>query len=107
MLHYDNPGCSTIEDFNKDMQKVSHIKKLISRDFNKRLLLNHIIVLLNVFHSAAAVTMLFYKIDKKYWPILKTYLEFLSLMPDRIDELNINSSDIPLDPQIVKELRSL
>lgn len=107
MLHYDNPGCSTIEGFNGDMQKVTHIKKLIARDFNKQLLLNHIIVLLNVFHSTAAVAMMFYKIDEKYWPILKTYLEFLSLMPDRIDELNINSSDIPLDIEIVKELRAL
>jgi hypothetical protein len=107
MLHYDNPGCSTVEDFNDDLQKVIHIKKLVSKDFNKRLLLNHIIVLLNTFETKAAVTMLFYKIDEKYWPIIKTYFEFLSVMPDVVEDLNILSSDIPLDSETIQELRAL
>jgi len=107
MLHYDNPNCTTVEDFNNDMQKVIHIKKLISKYFNKQLMLNHIIILLNVFEKSAAVKMLFYKIDEQYWHIIKTYLEFLSLMPDVIEDLNVVSSNIPLDSEVISELRAL
>jgi hypothetical protein len=107
MQNYDNPSCSTVEDFNNDLQKVIHIKKLLAKDFNKRLLLNHIIVMLNVFSSRACVVMLFYKIDVKYWSILKTYFEYLSVMPEHIEELGIVSSDIPLDLEVIDELRNL
>jgi hypothetical protein len=51
--------------------------------------------------------MLFYKIDEKYWPIIKTYFEFLSVMPDVVEDLNILSSDIPLDSETIQELRAL
>lgn len=107
MQHYDNPGCCTVEEFNEDLQKVTYIKRLISKDFNRRLLLNHLVVLLNVFDKRACVVMLFFKIDQQYWSILKTYLEFLRVMPDVIEDLGIINSDIKLDELTVAELRKL
>ena len=108
MRNYDNPHCKTIDEFNSDLMKFMYLKKLFNReDVNPRLILNHIVTLLNVFEQTSCVKMLFYKVDSKNWGKLKTYLVFLSLMPEKIDELNIVSSDLALDKDTIDILRTI
>ena len=79
MKEYSNPQCIEIEEFNDDLKKVKYIKRLFNQYVSEgilkeRLLLNHIIIFYNVFPPKAATRILFFKIDKKFWPILKTFL---------------------------------
>ena len=67
MKHYDNPQCQLIEEFEEDLKKFLYLKKLLARysrdnELKERLILNHIIILYNLFNDAAT-NMLFYKID--------------------------------------------
>ena len=71
-----------------------------------RLILNHIIVLYNVF-GQNATRMLFYKVDKEYWDVLVTFLLYLGYMPETLPEYNIILSDIKLDEKIIAVLRKL
>lgn len=111
MNHYDNPQCHSLEEFDEDLKKFLYLKKLITRykkdnDLKERLILNHIIVLYNVFGSNAT-RMLFYKIDKDYWDILTTFLLYLGHMPETLPEYGIVLSDIKLDEKIIAVLRKL
>jgi len=79
MHHYGNTQCSTLEEFDADLKIFLYIKKLLSRyksngDLKDRLILNHIIVLYNLFGNATT-RMLFYKIDKVHWNVLITFLK--------------------------------
>ena len=81
---------------------------LVGKDLKERLILNHIIVLTNLFGVEAATKMSFYKTEKKFWPQLKTFLVFLNFMPENVflsKELIIRSSDIQIDDRIVNVLR--
>lgn len=87
MHNYDNPAMSSLDEFKEDIKKFTYIMTLFNRyirdkEVKERLLLNHIIVIYNVFGSSAT-EMLYYKIPKTIWPILETYLFFLG----RIDKL--------------------
>lgn len=109
MNHYDNPQCHSLEEFDEDLKKFLYLKKLITRykkdnDLKDRLILNHIIVLYNVF-GANATRMLFYKVDKDYWDVLATFLLYLGHMPETIPEYGIVLSDIKLDEKIIAVLR--
>ena len=111
MNHYDNPQCHSLEEFDEDLKKFLYLKKLITRykkdnDLKERLILNHIIVLYNVF-GASATRMLFYKVDKDYWDVLVTFLIYLGHMPESIPEYNIVLSDIKLDEKVIAVLRKL
>ena len=113
MKEYDNPQCVQVEEFYDDLKKVKYIKRLFNQYLNEgvlkeRLLLNHIIVFYNVFPVRSATRMLFLKIEEKFWPILKTFLVYLSYMPEIIDSINgraIVSDDIQLDQGVVDRLR--
>lgn len=111
MHHYDNPQCHSIEEFEEDLKKFLYLKKLLSRykrdgELRERLILNHIIVLYNVF-GEATTNMLFYKIDKDYWDTLITFLVYLDRMPETIVEYSIKLSDIPLDETVITTLRKI
>lgn len=111
MHHYDNPQCHSVQEFEEDLKKFLYLKKLISRYKNKgelrdRLILNHIIVLYNIFGDATT-RMLFYKIDESCWHILVTFLVYLNRMPDTIPEFNIVLSNITLDDNLVTLLRKI
>ena len=86
--HYHNQSCDGINEFYDDMKRFKYIKRLF-RKYNdtdvlkERLLLNHIIILNNLFGAEAASTLLFFKIEPEYWPALKAFLKFLNLMPER------------------------
>ena len=113
MKEYDNPQCVQVEEFYDDLKKVKYIKRLFNQYLNEgvlkeRLLLNHIIVFYNVFPVRSATRILFLKIEEEFWPILKTFLVYLSYMPEIIDSINgraIISDDMQLDQGVVDRLR--
>lgn len=111
MHHYDNPQCHSIEEFEEDLKKFLYLKKLLSRykkdgELRERLILNHIIVLYNVFGDAAT-NMLFYKIDAECWSALVTFLVYLERMPEFVTEHSIKLSDVVLDEKIISALRKI
>ena len=84
--HYNNKGAGQ-EEFDDDMNRFKYLKRLFrkydtSKEFKSRLIINHIIILANVFGIEAATTLLFFKIDKQHWSLLKTILIFLNYMPE-------------------------
>ena len=83
---YENPQAVTQEDFYEDLKKFKYIKRLLKRyqksgELKSHLLLNHFICIYNVFDDAAT-PLLFYKIDKELWSVLKTFLLFLGRIPE-------------------------
>ena len=104
--NYNNPECLDIEEFKEDLARFKYLKRLLRRyeisdDLQIRLILNHIIVLYNVFGIEAANRMLWYKIEPEHWTYIKPFLVFLNYLP--VDE----QVEIPLDPLIVDLLRKL
>jgi hypothetical protein len=114
MKAYDNPNC-IISEFKEDMKRFNYLKRLFYRyrkdgEVKERLIINHLIVLSNVFGVEASTRLLFFKMSKEDYSSLKTYLLFLSHMPDSIKGIrgyDILSSDIPLDLKIVDVLRKI
>lgn len=114
MKHYQNPQCLNIDEFHDDLKRIKYIKRLLGRytatgDLKERLILNHLIILYNSF-GKEATKMLFFKIEEQFWPQLKTFLLFLSYMPDILQGVKttpIFSTDIPLDHKIVAVLRKI
>tara|TARA_B100000787_G_C16087805_1_gene247497 strand:- start:272 stop:601 length:330 start_codon:yes stop_codon:yes gene_type:complete len=85
--HYDNPQCEGEKEFEDDLKRFKYIKRLLRRYYDtgvlkERLLLNHLIVLNNVFSTEAATTLLLYKIQPDYWPALKSFLIYLNSITD-------------------------
>ena len=115
MKEYNDVQCTDIEEFYDDLKKIKYIKRLFNiyknnGQLKERLILNHLIVFYNVFPIQAGTRILFYKIEKAFWPILKTFLIFLDRMPEKIDSIRgetIRASDILLDEGIVTRLRSI
>lgn len=111
---YDKPNC-IMSEFEEDLKRFDYLKRLFFRyreynDLKERLIINHTVILSNVFGPECAVRMLFFKIDENDYPILKTILLFLNMMPNRVKSINgknINSSDISLDNNLVKVLRNI
>ena len=111
MHHYDNPQCHSLEEFDEDLKKFLYLKKLISRykkdgELRERLILNHIIVLYNVF-GEATTNLLFYKIDESCWDVLVTFLVYLERMPEELPNYSIILSNIKLDERIISSLRQI
>ena len=111
MHHYDNTQCYSLAEFEDDLKKFLYLKKLISRyknngDLKERLILNHIIVLYNLF-GEATTKMLFYKVDEECWDILVTFLVYLNLMPETIPDYGIILSEIVLDERVISTLRKI
>ena len=93
------------------MKRFLYLKKLLSRyknneELRERLILNHIIVLYNIFGDATT-RMLFYKIDKSSWDTLITFLVYLERMPETLPEYGIVLSEYSLDDDIVNILRKI
>jgi len=104
--HYDNPQCEGEKEFYDDMKRFKYIKRLLRKhkDTNvlkERLLLNHIIVLHNLFGSEACVTLLLFKTQREYWDTLKSFLLYLNII--REDELK----EVQENKEILEILRKL
>ncbi len=91
--HYDNPTLEKEKEFYEDLKRFKYLKRLFRKyvftgEFNIRLVVNHIIVLQNVFGVEAAVTLLLYKLDVRFWPALKSVLDYLNyLYPHELQEV--------------------
>ena len=109
---YDKPNC-VMSEFYEDLKRIKYVKRLFikyhnDKDIKERLVINHLIVLYNVFGANAATRILFYKIDEKYYSILKTFLLFLNFMPKLVMGIrgkNIRTSDIQVNLQLAEILR--
>ena len=106
--NYENPQAVTKEDFDKDLNHFKYIKRLLKRYKNTgqlktHLLINHFIVLYNIFGDATT-PMLFYKIEKELWDVMKTFIIFLNKMPD-YPKSHIH--DIPVDLECLAELHKV
>ncbi len=104
-----------MSEFENDLKRTKYIKRLIrkyktSKVLKERLILNHIVMLYNVFGAEATTKILFYKIDPKDYDVLKTFLLYLNLMPDIIFGIkndNIISHNIQIDMNVANVLRNL
>jgi len=94
----DNPTLETEIEFYDDIKRFKYLKRLfrkydITGEIKIRLILNHLIVLQNVFGAEVAITLLLYKIDKKYWSVLKTCLNYLEyLYPHELDNVKTDKN---------------
>lgn len=84
--YYENPQAVTREDFEKDLNHFKYIKRLLKRyqktgQLKTHLLLNHFIILYNIFGDATT-PMLFFKIEKELWSPMKTFIMFLNKLPE-------------------------
>ena len=107
MDNYTNPSCSGKEEFEEDINRIKYIKGLFGRymstgELKERLILNHIIIFYNVFEMEAATKMMFYRMEDKFKPLLKTFLVYLNYLPETEDYVRI-----PLDTKVVSILRSV
>ena len=83
--HYDNPQCVGESEFYDDMKRFSYIKRLLTKYeesgvLKERLILNHIIIITNLFGVDAGTTLLIFKTERKYWPQLKSFLSYLNMI---------------------------
>ncbi len=106
MKHYDNPSCVDEAEFLSDLKRFKYLKRLFrkydtSGELKMRLIINHIIILSNVFGVDASTTLLFFKMEQKHWSLLKTFLVYLSFMPE--DDL----IDIPINHEAKAQLGTL
>ena len=106
--NYENPQAVTKEDFDKDLNHFKYIKRLLKRYKNTGelkipLLINHFIVLYNIF-GEAATPMLFFKIEKELWSTTKTFILFLNKIPEYP---KCYLHDIPVDLECLKELQKI
>ena len=106
--YYDNPQCVTRDDFFEDLKRFKYIKRLFKRylktgQLKTHLLLNHFIILYNVF-GEAATPLLFFKMEKIYWSILKTFLIYLNRLSPALEQQLI---EVQEDQTCKEELRTI
>ena len=106
--HYENPHAVTQEDFYEDLKRFKWIKRLLKRYqttgiLKAHLLINHFIILYNVFGDAAT-PLLFFKIDRELWPVIKSFVVYLGRLPEFPKSA---LHEIPLDVDCLKSLNSI
>ena len=95
--NYDNPQADSEKEFYDDMKRFKYLKRLLKRfemtgNLKERLIINHIIVLSNVFGVEAAKVLLLFKVDVQYWSVLKSFLSHLNML-DSSDMIEIQSNE--------------
>ena len=105
---YDNPQAVTKDDFESDLKRIRYVKRLLKRYKNSgelkvHLILNHLIVLFNVFNDAT-VPLLFYNLEEELWPSIKSFLLFLNRIPEYPKTL---IDDIETDQNCLAQLKAL
>lgn len=116
IAHYDNPTCTSPEEFYEDMQRFKYLKKLVTQyetkgDLKDRLILNHLILLGNVLGPEPLVRLLFLKMYE-CMTVLKPFLMLLRILPAAVhgigkENKSYFTDDIPLDEEIVQCLRRI
>tara|TARA_E500000318_G_scaffold56861_1_gene52877 strand:- start:168 stop:530 length:363 start_codon:yes stop_codon:yes gene_type:complete len=99
--NYNNPQCEGELEFYDDLKRFKYIKRLFKKyqetgELRERLLLNHFIVLNNVFGPDAAITLLLFKIEKEHWGIMKSFLIYLNIL-EKHELSNIQTDEYALD----------
>ena len=99
--NYNNPSSVTYSDFEEDLKRFKYIKRLLRRyettgELKTHLILNHIIILYNVFDDAAT-PLLFYRIETTYWSVIKAFMLFLNRLPTKLNE--------DVDEECLKQLK--
>lgn len=116
MKHYDNPACRGMAEFEDDLKKFRYLKRLFrkytaGKGLKERLIVNHLVVLYNLFGPDAATKMLFFKVEEKYWSQLKTFLVYLSIMPIGFEVIKkglvMQGYEIPLDEKVSNALKEI
>jgi hypothetical protein len=110
--HYDNPQCSDITEFEEDLKRFQYLRKLFGRyrqdnDLKERLVLNHLIIIYNVF-GPEATNMLFMKLQE-YHEYLKPFVEYLNFMPSIIkyEDVMLHTDNISSDKGIIEKLKEI
>lgn len=110
MKMYSNPSCTGVEEFQEDISRIKYVKRLLYK-FKKtgilktRLVLNHIIIMQNMFGAEASVRILFFKTPKELHPFLKSFFEYLNYLPRHIPEVSLEN--IKSDLYILQTLRKI
>jgi hypothetical protein len=113
--HYDNPHCLSTDEFLEDLKRIKYIKKLLTRyiensDLKERLILNHLIVLNNLFGAEHLCRILYLKM-KSQFKYLKPFLILMNILPEKMynirDEKIIEIDMIPMDDRIIEVLRNV
>lgn len=110
MKNYTNPQCTNIDEFYEDLNRIKYIKRLLGK-YNKkgiikaRLILNHIIILNNVFGNEACSRILFHKLEPEFYSAIKTFLGFLNYLPGKLPDIDLNK--IPQEHKIIIELEKI
>lgn len=110
---YDKPN-AIWEEFEEDLNRIQYIKRLLTKYYSnkvlkERLILNHLVVFYNVF-GAEGTRLLFFKLEKKDWEVLKPFLILLGYLPDIIKGINgknIVTSEIKADKRAIEALKVL
>jgi len=105
---YDNPQSLTRDDFESDLKRIRYVKRLLKKyvkegTLRTHLILNHLIILFNVFNEAA-VPLLFYNLERELWSPLKSFLVFLNRIPEYPKSI---LDDIDLDHNCLDELKKV
>lgn len=112
--HYDNPNCESTDEFNEDLQRFKYLKRLFTKylvtgEIKERLVLNHIVVLYNLF-GVECTRMLFFKMDG-YWSMLVPFLKQLDMLPERVLDVGkhhiIETANISLNVELVERLEKI
>lgn len=111
---YNSPHC-IMSEFEGDLKRTKYLKRLfrrykVTKALKERLILNHLILLYNVFGAEPATRILFFRIDEQDYDVLKTFLIYLNYMPDKVKGINgkdIVSSDILIDMNVADILRQI
>lgn len=111
---YDKPNV-IMSEFKEDIKRFNYLKRLFHKyrkndEMREQLILNHLMIIYNVFGVESATRMLFFKLSKEDYSALKTFLLFLNFMPNVIKGIkgqDIRSSDIAVDMKIADALRKI
>lgn len=112
MGNYTNPDCMGMAEFNEDLSKIKYVKRLLKKyrrsgRIRPILLLNHLVIMGNVFGQHATARMLFHKLDGEIHPALKTVLMYLNYIDERMIFDGVAVGDVPLDMKLAEELKRL
>jgi hypothetical protein len=104
--NYYNPTCIDSDEFFEDLKRFKYIIRLLNRYrdtgiLNERLILNHLIVVFNVFGYEAGLNMLELKIKEEHWHVLKPFLIFLKAIK------NDWYTNIEMDKNAIEALRKI
>jgi hypothetical protein len=111
IMHYDNPICQGMDEFEKDLEERTRWIKRLLRKYNnggelrELLILNHIVGFYNTFPGESGTKLLFYKIDEDLYPALKTFILYLNMEDYHISiHETITFRSIKIDNFIKKRL---